>query len=152
MRTYLMLQSAQRLYAGPGDLLAVTQGGYRNDIEASFGTHAGGGVIDISIRNPENLDEFLWNQAPAMVAALRQSGFAAWYRPPDAFGSGSPPHIHAVAVGDRELSPTAVEQLTGPHGYFAGMDGLPPPYGPHPDPYGGPVVCDWMREHGYEQD
>jgi hypothetical protein len=85
-----------------------------------------------------------------MVLALRRAGFAAWYRAPGDLGSGSPAHIHAIAIGDRELSSPAIEQLVGPGGYFRGLDGLPPEYGgPHPDPNGGPVICPWMLALGY---
>jgi hypothetical protein len=139
-----MLERARLLYPGPGDLLRVTQGGFREDVGASFGTHAGGGVVDLSIRDP-NTDAYLFSETEAMVRALRLVGFAAWYRAPGALGQGSPPHIHAVAVGDRDLSPEAQRQLAGEAGYFNGMDGLFPPFGPHPDPHGGPILCDWMK-------
>jgi len=149
-RTLWMLQQAAALYAGPADLLRVTQGSYSAGESTSFGTHAGGGAVDISIRNPADPAEILWDETDAMVLALRQAGFAAWYRAPGDLGEGSPAHIHAIAVGDVELSPPAVEQLTGPGGYFRGLDGLPPEYGgPHPDLHGGPVVCPWMTELGY---
>jgi hypothetical protein len=32
-------------------------------------------------------------------------------------------HIHAIAIGDSDLSPAAQEQLTGPAGYLRGYDG-----------------------------
>ncbi|MBI3362352.1 MAG: hypothetical protein HY023_14725 [Chloroflexi bacterium] len=143
-RTLWMVERAKELYTGPADMMRVTQGSYRTDVGASFGTHAGGGAVDISIRDPKT-NEFLYGETEAMVHALRLAGFAAWYRPADALGKGSPPHIHAIAVGDKELSPDAQAQLTGDEGYFRGMDGLPPPNGPHPDPYGGPIVCKWMK-------
>mgnify|MGYP001420493390 CR=1 FL=1 len=58
------------------------------------------------------------------------------------------PHIHAIAIGDRELSPAAQEQLMGAAGYFRGYNGLP--VDPSlPDEYGGPIICDWMLELGY---
>lgn len=145
-RTLAMLKAAQRLYPGPGDLLRLTQGSYRDDVSASFGTHAGGGAVDISIRDPRQAGRFLWEEAEAMVAALRYAGFAAWYRAPGDLGPGSAAHIHAIAVGDAELSEAAQEQVTGAGGYLNGMDGLVPPYGPNPDPHGGPVNCPWMAE------
>ena len=149
-RTQRLLKRATTLYDGPGDLLRVTQGSYADDQETSFGTHASGGAVDISLRNPVNPAEVLWDEANAMVLALRRAGFAAWYRAPGDLGPGSPAHIHAIAIGDRELSPAAVEQLTGPSGYFRGLDGLPAEYGgPHMDQHGGPVICSWMIELGY---
>lgn len=148
-RTLWMLEQARLLYGGPGDLLRVTQGSYTDAEAGSFGTHDGGGAVDISIRNPTNPSEMLWDEADAMVAALRVAGFAAWYRAPDDLGAGSPAHIHAIAIGDQELSAAAIDQLIGPWGYFRGMDGLPPPWGPNPDRHGGPIICDWMLALGY---
>ncbi len=150
-RTLWMLKLAQHLYGGPGNLLRVVQGSYTPGLKESFGTHDGGGAVDISIRDPSNLGRVLWDEAPKMVAALRQAGLAAWYRPPGAFGSDSAAHIHAIAIGDPELSPAARRQLDGPEGYLRGLDGIPPEYGgPHPDPSGGPIVCPWMVEMGFK--
>ena len=149
VRTHWMLQLAQVLYAGPGSILRITQGSYTSGEPGSFGTHDGGGVVDISIRHPTTL-KVLWGEAEPMVLALRQAGFAAWYRAPGDLWPGAPAHIHAVAIGDRDLSPAAREQLEGEWGYFRGMDGIPPPYGgPHPDRHGGKILCDWMLELGY---
>lgn len=144
-RTLAMLNTAQAIYEGPGDIMRLTQGSYRDVVEASFGTHAGGGAVDISIRDPQNEAVFLWNEAEAMVQALRYAGFAAWFRDVGDLGEGSAAHIHAIAVGDGELSEAAQGQVMGEGGYLAGMDGLIAPYGPNVDGHGGPVVCDWMR-------
>ena len=118
-------------------------------MEASFGTHDGGGAVDLSIYNkgPEAgllADE----QIEVLVRALRQAGFATWHRAHDEVYAGSPPHIHAIAVGDAELSEAAQEQLTGDNGYFRGRNGLPGARGA-PDRHGGPIVCPWMGEMGY---
>jgi hypothetical protein len=145
-----MLEQADRLYDGPGDLLRVTQGSYTSREEASFDTHAGGGAVDISIRDPADPGNVLWSETDDMVMALRRAGFAAWYRAPGDLGAGSPAHIHAIAIGDKELSPAAKKQLIGPEGYFRGFDGLPPEFGgPRPDPHGGPLICPWMLDSGY---
>jgi hypothetical protein len=62
------------------------------------------------------------------------------------FYAGSPIHIHAIAVGDAELSPAAQAQIDGVGGYLRGLDGLIADYGgPSVDPLGGPIVCGWMR-------
>ena len=60
-------------------------------------------------------------------------------------------HIHAIAIGDQELSDAAEEQLMGEAGYFRGYSGLPVAmYGaPTVDRYGGPVLCQWMIDLGY---
>jgi hypothetical protein len=150
-RTLWMLKLAQHLYDGPGCILCVVQGSYTPGLKESFGTHDGGGAVDISIRNPANLDQVLWDEAPKMAVAMRQAGFAAWYRPAGMLGPDSSAHIHAIAVGDPELSEAARRQLDGPEGYLRGLDGVPPEYkGPHPDPHGGPVICPWMIEMGYK--
>jgi hypothetical protein len=70
-------------------------------------------------------------------------------REPDELYAGSPIHIHAIGVGDRDLSEAAQRQLTGPEGYFRGFNGLPldPPA---PDQWGEPILCPWMIEMGYQ--
>lgn len=149
-RTYWMLQLAQQIYGGPGSILRVVQGSYEPGLTESFGTHDGGGAVDISIRNPLKLEEILWDEAPKMVAAMRQAGFAAWYRPTGMFGPNSGAHIHAIAIGDPEMSQSARRQIDGIEGYFRGLDGVPSEYGgPNSDPHGGPVVCSWMVEMGF---
>lgn len=148
VRTRAMLEAAQARYGGPGDLLRIVQGSYSDAVAGSFGTHDGGGAVDISIRDPRQPAVRLFDDVEAMVAALRWAGFAAWYRGPDEVFAGSVPHIHAIAVGDPELSPAALDQLVGPAGYFRGFDGLPHDP-PRPDRHGGPVVCGWMAALGY---
>ena len=150
-RTFEMLQKAQTLYDGPIDITgdAITQGSYTNAVEASFGTHAGGGAVDLSVMSPGTFS-ILHEEIDPLIEALRQAGFAAWYRDFDELYPGSPVHIHAIAIGDRELSLAAREQLAGPYGYFWGYNGLPANDGvPTRDPHGGPVMCDWMIEKGY---
>lgn len=150
-RTYEMLAYAQTLYDGEIDLTgdAITQGSYTNAVEASFGTHAGGGAVDISVM-AQGTYVILYGEIPNLIHALRVAGFAAWYRDFNELYEVSPPHIHAIAIGDRELSITAREQLAGPFGYFWGYNGLPTEDKlPIRDPHGGPIVCDWMIEKGY---
>lgn len=150
-RTYAMLQHAAELYGGPIGITgpAITQGSYTNGIVASFGTHQGGGAVDISVRSPVD-GSVLDKEIDPLLKALRVAGFAAWLREPDELGPGSVIHIHAIAIGDDELSPAAAEQLTGDYGYFRGYSGLPPEYGgPSLDRYGGPVLCRWMLDLGY---
>lgn len=145
-----MLRLANYLYTGPGSPLRVVQGSYTDDLDASFGTHAGGGVVDISIRTklPPH-DVVSMAEAKRLVLALRNAGFAAWLRLPDDLDPPTSLHIHAVGVGDREMSEAARRQIYGQEGYFAGFDGVPPEYGgPKPDRYGGAVICDWMNDDG----
>jgi hypothetical protein len=158
-RTLAMLETAQTIYGGPGDLLRVVQGSYTDAVAGSFGTHAGGGAVDISIRDPRQPASRLFGEVEAMVRALRLAGFAAWYRGPDSVFAGSVPHIHAIAVGDPELSAAARRQVDGREGYMRGFDGLPTTEGdgapspggaapPGKDAHGGPVVCGWMGVGG----
>jgi len=150
-RTYEMLEYAQTFYSGPIDLVgdAITQGSYTSAVAESFGTHAGGGAVDLSVMAPGSYT-ILHDDIEPLIWALRLAGFAAWYRDFDDLYPGSPVHIHAIAIGDRELSNAARAQLTGPHGYFLGFDGLPSDNSiPKRDPHGGPIVCSWMIDMGY---
>jgi hypothetical protein len=64
---------------------------------------------------------------------------------------GSPIHIHAIAIGDKELSDAARGQIDGTFGYFRGFNALPQDNGiPLPDTSGEMVICDWMRALGYQ--
>ncbi len=146
-----MLKRAAALYHGRGGPLNVIQGSYTDALAASFGTHAGGGAVDISVRvaltssvvlsETEQLD---------LVRALREAGFAAWLRLPTDLNPPVTLHIHAIAISDTELSEAARRQLDGPEGYFRGGDGIPPEQGgPHPDRYGGPIICGWMTWLGF---
>ncbi len=154
-RTLAMLDHAQALYFAQGGYVdfrrAITQGSYNaGEVAASFGTHDGGGAVDLSVRSRINW-EVLWDEIEPMVYTLRVAGFAAWLRETDDLYPGSPIHIHAVAIGDRDLSPAARAQIDGTFGYLRGFDGLPQPDGvPHEDRHGGPVICEWMREMGFE--
>jgi len=147
-----MLAHAQELYGGELEITghAITQGSYSNAVAASFGTHSGGGAVDISVVR-EGTYTVLWDDVDPVLRALRLAGFAAWLREYGELHPDSPIHIHAIAIGDRELSAPAQDQLTGPAGYFRGYSGLPFAEGelPTPDRYGGPVLCQWMIELGY---
>jgi hypothetical protein len=90
----------------------------------------------------------LYEEVDQIIGALRHAGFAAWLRDTDSLYPGSPVHIHAIAIGDAELSQAAQSQLTGPEGYFRGHNGLPEDT--QPDAHGGPILCPWMVEMGYK--
>ncbi|MGA2112139.1 MAG: LysM domain-containing protein [Anaerolineales bacterium] len=150
-RTYEMLEYAYSLYGGPIDIRgpAITQGSWSNNGPESFGTHLGGGAVDLSVIRPGGTD-VLYTEIEPLIRALRTAGFAAWLREPGELGPGSPIHIHAIAIGDRELSPEAAAQLTGKYGYFRGFTGVPTDDGiPIPDHDGGLVLCSWMVQTGY---
>jgi len=153
-RTLAMLDHAQALYAAGGGTvdfrLALTQGSYNaGSVAASFGTHDGGGALDLSVRSRADWSVLEAEIAP-MIAALRAAGFAAWLRTADELHPGSPIHIHAIAIGDAELSEAARAQLDGTFGYLRGYNGLPQAGGvPLADGHGGPVLCAWMVARGF---
>lgn len=151
-RTLAMLSHAHDLYGGELEITgyALTQGSYTDAVSASFGTHQGGGAVDLSVMR-QGTYTVLWDDVGLLLHALRAAGFAAWLRDYGELHADSPIHIHAIAIGDRELSPAAEEQLTGPAGYFRGYSGLPFVEGGDPtqDRYGGPLLCQWMIELGY---
>jgi hypothetical protein len=152
LRTLSMLEQAQALYGGELEITgyAITQGSYSTNVSASFGTHDGGGAVDISVLR-HGTYTILWDDIEPLLRALRAAGFAAWLREYGELYVDSPIHIHAIAIGDQELSPAAQEQLTGPAGYFRGYSGLPFAEGgvPTVDRYGGPILCQWMIDLGY---
>lgn len=150
-RTAAMLEHAAELYDGEIDLLgsAITQGSYTDSVSASFGTHSGGGAVDLSVMRAGTYT-VLYDEIEPLIQSLRTAGFAAWLRDFDEVEPGSPIHIHAIAIGDEHLSPAARDQLTGEYGYFRGFNGLPQDSRPpQPDRHGGPVICNWMLSAGY---
>lgn len=109
-RTKVMLQNAANKFGGP---FALTQGSYnRGGVAASAGTHDGGGVVDISVSGMTAA------RRQVAVQELRKAGFAAWLRTPS---QGFAYHIHACAIGDREMASGAKNQVQA---YFNGRDGL----------------------------
>lgn len=107
-RTADMLKRAQQRL---GYDLYVVQGSYNaGGVSASAGTHDGGGAIDVAVPS---------GKAAEVVRALREVGFAAWHRLPSQGPWGE--HIHAIAIGDPELSSGAEQQVRA---YYAGLNGL----------------------------
>ena len=96
-----------------------TQGSWSTSVSASAQTHAGGGVLDISLRG--------WSSAQvwALLVACRRRGLVAWHR---TALQGFAPHVHAVMDGcphlsgrDRPVVGTAAWQVQE---YRAGRNGL----------------------------
>lgn len=158
-RTLDMLEYAYSLYGGSLDIRgpAITQGSYTNATEQSYGSHGGGGAVDLRVYDTSGERwVLLEDEIEPLIRALRLAGFAAWYRPSDYLSQGSPAHIHAIAVGDEFLSGQALTQLDGACGYFRGYAGWPIPTAecqalshPWSDIHGGPIVCDWMCKLPY---
>ncbi len=108
-RTKVLLQRAATIYGGSFTLI---QGSYNVGVAASAGTHDGGGVVDINVNGMSTANRL------RAVQALRKAGFAAWLRTPD---EGFDYHIHANAIGDREMKSVARNQVAS---YFSGRNGL----------------------------
>ncbi|GAB3149937.1 peptidoglycan-binding protein [Amycolatopsis stemonae] len=109
-RTKAMLLEAERI---SGTTVSLTQGSYNpGGVDASAGTHDGGGAMDISVSGMSSTTR------TNFIKALRQVGFAAWYRTP---AQGFAYHVHAEAISDPDLSSGAQHQ-TGD--YYLGMNGL----------------------------
>jgi hypothetical protein len=81
-------------------------------VSASAGTHDGGGAVDIRTVGLTS------GQRVKLVHALKDAGMAAWYRTP---AQGFSPHIHALAIGDREMASGARAQVSS---FDRGRDGL----------------------------
>jgi hypothetical protein len=156
-----MLQPAAKLYQVkcdpepcPIDITgsAITQGSYSNTVLGSFDTHACGGAVDLSVISQTNPRyTVLYNEIEPLIHALRVAGFAAWFCDLSEVYPSSQLHIHAVAIADKQLSQAARDQIDGLSGYLRGYSGLLAKNGTEqPDPLGGPIICQWMRDAGYE--
>lgn len=109
--TAAALEAAKAEFGGD---LHMMQGSHNDGgVAASGGTHDGGGVVDLSVPDGN------WEGA---VTALRKIGFAAWVRNVPGYGqAGSGAHIHAVLIGNEQLSPQAQTQVNS---YLNNDDGL----------------------------
>lgn len=124
-RTKDMLNTAQAIY---GKSISLSQGSYNaGGVSASAGTHDGGGVVDIP------------DTSTALLIALKKAGFAAWIRTPN---EGFAYHIHACAIGDREMASSAKNQITS---FFNGRNALVSnARDSHPDRY----YPAWTKKYG----
>lgn len=129
-RTASMLGRLQTYLGSAPELLRGSYEGDNRDRGAH--PHQGGGVVDLAWGDGSPQD---WDRA---VAVLREAGFAAWFR--DREGN---PHIHAIAIGDRDLSAAAAWQTKS---YFQGRDGRSRS---GPDPHGHLEITlpAWVRKY-----
>lgn len=137
-RTLAMLVAAEVIYAKK---IGLTQGSYNaGGVGASAGTHDGGGALDVNIAGLSN------DQINNLVKSLRMAGFAAWHRIP----SEGPweAHVHAIAIGDKELSSGAADQVKA---YFNGKNGLSG-NGPDTSPDIGRPLPEWAKQYGTATD
>lgn len=112
-RTIDMIKETER---NLGFTLGISQGSYTTAVKASALTHKGGGAADIRARTLSEAQRSL------AVRELRRVGFAAWLRRiEDGFDSI---HIHAIAVGDPELSEGPASAARQVRDYKDGFNGL----------------------------
>jgi hypothetical protein len=110
--TYEKLVELDKL-VGPYVSIAPTQGSYSSGVEASAGTHAGGGACDLSVAN---LSAF---QIDLVVFLARRLGLAAWHRSPSEGPWGA--HIHLINKDAPDLSSGAKNQVKA---YLKKLSGL----------------------------
>lgn len=104
-----------------GGEMPLMQGGHSH-YHASGNTHAGLGVLDLDVPNGD------WAGA---MESLRKIGFAAWVRNVPGYGyAGDGAHIHAVLIGNEELSPQAQVQVQSYLNNDDGLKGSRPDDGP----------------------
>src|SRR5262245_48529268 len=113
LRTLEMLEVAEMRWLRSFAPVPLSQGSYSTSVGQSAGTHDGGGALDVRVR------DMTGSQKDSVVWALRRIGFAAWHRLPSQ--GDWPEHIHAIAIGDKELSDSAKAQVTA---YKNGRNGL----------------------------
>jgi hypothetical protein len=101
---------ARRVEKTLGITFICWQGSYNTSVDASAGTHSGGGALDLNVPgDPERI-----------VRHLRRSGFAAWHRTE---ADGFSEHIHCIDIGNKLLASEARIQVTD---YREGGNGLYP--------------------------
>lgn len=125
-RTVAALKYAEKI-DGINKTYVISQGSYSGGaVAASGSTHNGGGAVDISDSN------LTTDERKAVVRALKDSGFAAWFRAdvPGLWGS----HIHAILKNDPELSSGAKYQVTAFNNGKDGLTGNRDDNTYHPDP------------------
>lgn len=116
-RTIDMIEAAEKIL---GFKLRLTQGSYNaGGEERSAGTHDGGGAVDIALKDAATGTLFPKVRREAIRAATRQVGFASWIRDPSQ--SDWPWHCHAIAVGDKDLSEDAADQVVAYHNNRNGL-------------------------------
>ncbi|GAA1701133.1 hypothetical protein GCM10009745_55290 [Kribbella yunnanensis] len=118
-RTIDMIEAAESI---SGLRFELTQGSYNaGGVQASAGTHDGGGAVDISLKDRKTEVLFPKSRRELVRDSARQVGFAAWIRDPSQSSRRWAWHVHAIAIGDRDLSDDARDQVTA---YRNGRNGL----------------------------
>jgi hypothetical protein len=130
-RTRDALLFAQKLWrerGGHKKSIRLAKGSYQPASATSGTTHSGGGAVDVRTKGVGLTDE----EIKGLNIALRDAGFACWIRDDR---DGFDPHIHGLAISDREMSASAKRQVVA---FDLGRDGLVSnrvdrnPYRPNP--------------------
>lgn len=100
--------------------LEFSQGSYNKGVGASAGTHDGGGVGDVRIRDAKTWVLFPKVRRERIRDAFRQVGCPAWIRDPSQ-SADFPWHIHFLVPGDPDMAPAAVRQVTAYHNNKNGL-------------------------------
>ena len=119
-RTVSALTWAEKKYLRRAPLMRkhwlISQGSYNaGGVNASKGTHDGGGAVDISTSNMTD------RQKRGAVKWLRRAGFAAWLRPYLPGPNGWGEHIHAILLEHRTASDGAKDQMVSYKGNRNGL-------------------------------
>lgn len=117
-------------------LIELVQGSYSGgSVEASGGTHDGGGAYDLRLRGISDAQAVEW------CIALRERGGCAWPRIPS-YGWGKGRHIHGIDRFEPDLSSAARWQVSE---YDAHRNALSPPSTAH-DPIPHPTQTKFIQE------
>lgn len=109
-RTADQLAEVEKLF---GRRLVLSQGSWSTAVSQSAGTHAGGGVFDVSV------SQYGKPVQDELVVAMRTVGIAFWIRQADE--GDWPIHGHGCSIGCPSLSDAAEDQVAD---YLAGLNGL----------------------------
>lgn len=94
--------------------ITPVQGSYSHGA-LSAGTHSGGGAVDVHVIGYSSADIL------QIVHVMREVGFAAWWRrSPEWTGAQ---HIHGIAVGCKDLDPSAAAQVVSLRNGHNGLAG-----------------------------
>lgn len=122
MTRHAILDVEKRL----GIRLDIYQGSYNaGRVEASAGTHDGGGAVDVNAHSGGK-------SSTQIVNAMRAVGFAAWHRAPISGIWGE--HVHAILIGNEKVSASAARQIVDYKNHRDGLASHAADNTWHPDP------------------
>ena len=116
-RTISALEWAEKRYLRRGTgrkPIRIGQGSYNTSVDASAGTHSGGGAVDVMFVGVPDRHRRAWNRW------TRKAGFAGWPRLYPQWAKDNE-HWHGLMLGHRNLSSSAQSQIVS---WKNGRDGL----------------------------